>query len=180
MPDQETTSVGRWGSLHWLWLTVLVVAIDLYTKFLADTQLPYGVPHPLLPVLDMTLLYNKGAAFSFLSEAGGWQRWFFAAIAVVMSGVLAVWLKRTERQQWWLAMGLALILGGALGNLHDRILLGYVVDFISVHYQGWYFPAFNLADSAITLGAVLVIIDMIFLEKRRDLEALHGQPDRRA
>ncbi|BBB31306.1 signal peptidase II [Neptunomonas japonica JAMM 1380] len=156
------------GSLKWLWLTVFVLAADLLSKNFAQEWLDYGVPVALFSGLDMTLLYNRGAAFSFLSEASGWQRWLFVVIAVVISVVLVVWLKRTETRQWWLGMGLALILGGALGNLHDRILLGYVVDFISVYYQSYFFPAFNLADSAITLGAAIMIIDMIFLEKQNE------------
>jgi signal peptidase II len=118
----------------------------------------------------MTLLYNTGAAFSFLSGASGWQRWLFVLIAVVVSVMLVLWLKRTDRHQWWLGMGLSLILGGALGNLYDRIIHGFVVDFISVHYQNYYFPAFNLADTAITIGAALLIIDMLFFEKQRDSE----------
>ncbi|WP_372738106.1 signal peptidase II [Neptunomonas sp.] len=163
------------GSLKWLWLTVFVLAADLLSKKLAQQWLDYGVPHSLFSGLDMTLLYNTGAAFSFLSEAGGWQRWLFVVIAVLISGVLVVWLKRTDKRQWWLGMGLALILGGALGNLHDRILLGYVVDFISVYYQTSFFPAFNLADSAITLGAAIMIIDMLFLEKQN--EDANGEPE---
>lgn len=152
------------GCLHWLGLTLLVIVADLYTKQLAQSQLDYAVPVTLLPVLDLTLLHNTGAAFSFLSEASGWQRWFFIVVTLAISGLLLVWLKRTARQQWWLGAALALILGGALGNLYDRVTLGYVVDFISVHYQQYYFPAFNLADSAITLGAVVMIIDMLFFE----------------
>ncbi|MFW1677256.1 signal peptidase II [Pontibacter sp. JAM-7] len=153
--------------LRWLWLAVVVVGLDYMTKQLAVSLLSYGDPHPVLPVFDLTLLYNYGAAFSFLSDAGGWQRWLFVLIALAVSAVLVIWLKRTERQLWWLGLGLSLILGGALGNLYDRVMLGYVVDFISVHYQSWYFPAFNLADSAITLGAILLIIDTLFLERRR-------------
>ena len=145
-----------------------MLAADLLSKMFAQQWLDYGVPHPLFSGLDMTLLYNTGAAFSFLSDASGWQRWLFVVIALMISVVLVVWLKRTDNRQWWLGMGLALILGGALGNLHDRILLGYVVDFISVYYQSSFFPAFNLADSAITLGAVIMIIDMLFLEKQND------------
>ncbi len=175
----DLNKVTKFGSLHWLWLAVVVLAADLATKSWADSTLDYGVPNPLTSWFDLTLLYNNGAAFSFLAHAGGWQRWFFITIAAVISGVLIVWLKRTSRQQWWLGLGLALILGGALGNLHDRILLGYVVDFISVHYKNHYFPAFNLADSAITVGAAIMIIDMLFLERRVDLDNLHGQPDRR-
>lgn len=168
------------GSLKWLWLTVFVLAADLLSKNFAQEWLDYGVPVTLFSGLDMTLLYNRGAAFSFLSNASGWQRWLFVVIAVVISVVLVVWLKRTEKRQWWLGMGLALILGGALGNLHDRILLGYVVDFISVYYQSYFFPAFNLADSAITLGAAIMIIDMLFLEKQiEDDEDLQQHESRR-
>ena len=168
------------GSLKWLWLTVFVLAADLLSKNLAQESLHYGVPETLFPGLDMTLLYNRGAAFSFLSDASGWQRWLFVAIAVLISAVLVVWLKRTEKRQWWLGIGLALILGGALGNLYDRILLGYVVDFISVYYQSYFFPAFNLADSAITLGATIMIIDMLFLEKKNeDADDLQQHESRR-
>ncbi len=172
---------SKLGSLKWLWLTGFVLASDLLSKELAQQWLDYGVPYPLFNGLDMRLLYNTGAAFSFLSEASGWQRWLFVVIAVLISGVLLVWLKRTDKRQWWLGMGLALILGGALGNLHDRILLGYVVDFISVYYQTSFFPAFNLADSAITLGAAIMIIDMLFLEKQDEEvdDGLEEHQDRR-
>ena len=167
--DLPTSTMNkRTGSLSWLWLTAVVIALDLGTKYIADTTLNYGDPHSILPVLDMTLLYNTGAAFSFLAQAAGWQRWLFVLIAIAVSIMLTVWLKRTDKAQWWLGMGLALILGGAIGNLYDRIVQGYVVDFISVHYNAYYFPAFNLADTAITIGAALLIIDMIFLEKPRE------------
>jgi signal peptidase II len=166
----QGSSDTQWGALRWLWLAVVVIALDLITKYIANTQLNYGEPNPVLSVLDMTLLYNTGAAFSFLSGASGWQRWLFVLIAVVVSVMLVLWLKRTDRHQWWLGMGLSLILGGALGNLYDRIIHGFVVDFISVHYQNYYFPAFNLADTAITIGAALLIIDMLFFEKQRDSE----------
>nr|WP_054341849.1 signal peptidase II [Neptunomonas antarctica] len=165
------------GALKWLWLTVFVLVADLLSKNIAQESLGYGVPQTLFPGLDMTLLYNTGAAFSFLSDESGWQRWLFVVIAIAISIVLVVWLKRTDKKQWWLGMGLALILGGALGNLHDRIMLGYVVDFISVYYQSYFFPAFNLADSAITLGAVIMIIDMLFLEKQSEAEANNNTDD---
>jgi signal peptidase II len=113
----------------------------------------------ILPVLNFTLQHNSGAAFSFLSDAGGWQRYFFSAVALLVSLVLVVWLHRLRRDDLLLAVGLGLILGGALGNLWDRVALGYVVDFISVHYRDSYFPAFNIADSAITLGAGCVLLD---------------------
>jgi signal peptidase II len=145
----------------WLFLAILVVALDQWTKLLANSQLDYNVPVEILPVFDLTLRYNTGAAFSFLSEAGGWQRWFFTAVAVIVSVVLVVWLYRLRDEQKLLACSLALILGGAIGNVWDRVQLGYVVDFISVHWQQHYFPAFNIADSAITIGAGLMILDMI-------------------
>ncbi len=154
-------------ALAWLWLAVVVIVLDLLTKHQASSLLPYGIPHPQLPVFDLTLLHNTGAAFSFLSQAGGWQRWFFALIAIVVSVALLVWMARTPYQQRWLGAGLALLLGGALGNLYDRIVHGYVVDFISLHYSGYYFPAFNLADTAITIGAGMLIIDMLWFSEAR-------------
>ena len=116
---------------------------------------------------NLTLQHNTGAAFSFLSDAGGWQRYFFSGIAVVISVALVIWLYRLPAKQWLLALSLGLILGGALGNLWDRLVLGYVVDFISVHYRGWYFPAFNIADSAITVGAGCMLLDS-FLSRGDD------------
>ena len=153
--------------LHWLWLSFGVVALDLLTKYLALNYLEYADPNPLLPFFDLTLLFNTGAAFSFLSDAGGWQRWFFVTIALLVCGLLTVWLRKTNRRYWWLGVALAMILGGAVGNLYDRITHGYVVDFISLHYQNYFFPAFNLADTAITLGAIVLIFDMLFLEAQR-------------
>ncbi|MBY4678231.1 signal peptidase II [Marinobacterium arenosum] len=161
MTDSTTRTTG--SCLRWIWLALLVVVLDLGTKYVADQVLSYGVPRPVLPVFDLTLLYNTGAAFSFLADAGGWQRWVFALIALLVSGMLIHWMHRTPARQWWLGIGLALVLGGAIGNLYDRIVQGYVIDFISLHYKGWYFPAFNLADTAITLGAVVLIVDMLFL-----------------
>jgi signal peptidase II len=165
------------SALRWLWITVLVILLDLGTKYWADAALIYAQPVPIFPFFDLTLLYNYGAAFSFLAGAGGWQRWFFAGIAIGMSVFLLVWLKRTPAQEWWMRLALALVLGGALGNLYDRIIHGYVVDFISLHYGGWYFPAFNLADTAITLGALLLIIDMLFLAERRKLMTSSSEED---
>lgn len=151
----------------WLWLSGVVIVLDQASKLLAEQALPYAEAHRLLPVLDLTLLYNRGAAFSFLAGAGGWQRWVFIGIALAVSLFLLNWMRRTPRQHWCVAASLALLLGGALGNLFDRIVYGHVIDFISVHYAGWYFPAFNLADSAITLGAILLIYDMLFISGRK-------------
>jgi signal peptidase II len=147
--------------LPWKWysLSLLVIVLDHIAKWVASSELTYGVPVEVLPVFNWMLAHNSGAAFSFLSDAGGWQRWLFTVIATGVSIVLAVWLARA-RGQTLLCWALALVLGGALGNLIDRVLFGYVVDFISLHYGGYYFPAFNLADSAITVGAGLLILDM--------------------
>lgn len=161
--------------LIWLWLLIPVLILDLGSKYWALSALNYAEPNPVLPFFDLTLLYNTGAAFSFLAEAGGWQRWAFSAVAGIVSVILIVWLKRTERQLWWLGLGLSLILAGALGNLYDRVAHGYVVDFISLHYNNYFFPAFNIADSAITLGAVLLILDMLFLESKRKQQESHQQ-----
>jgi len=143
----------------------LIVLADHATKWLATDQLDYARPIEILPVLDMMLVHNQGAAFSFLSDAGGWQRWFFAAIAVGMSAVLVVWIWRLPRTKLWLTACLALILGGAVGNLIDRVVHGYVVDFISVHWDAWYFPAFNIADIAISVGAFMMAIEVLFLDR---------------
>ncbi len=148
--------------LWWYALAAGVVALDQYTKGLAELMLDYGRAVEILPVLNFTLQYNPGAAFSFLSDAGGWQRYFFSGVAILISGVLVIWIYQLERGQRLLALSLALILGGALGNLWDRLVLGHVVDFISVHYASSYFPAFNVADSAIFVGAVLMIYDSLF------------------
>ena len=151
-----------WYSLRWYALAALVVVLDQVTKGIADGALEYGRPVEVFSWFNLTLQYNTGAAFSFLSDAGGWRRYFFSLIAVVISAVLVAWLYLMPRDQKLLALALALILGGALGNLWDRLVFGHVVDFISVHYGGRYFPAFNIADSAITLGAACMIFDSIF------------------
>jgi signal peptidase II len=154
------TQVGR-SPMVWLWLAVLAVILDQITKVAAEQLLTFAQPVYLLPVLDFTLLYNKGAAFSFLADQSGWQRWFFTAVSVGVSVMLIVWIKRLPRGAVWLPIALALILGGAIGNLIDRAVYGHVVDFISVHWGGKYFPAFNIADSAITLGAIMMVLDVI-------------------
>ncbi|HET8903805.1 MAG TPA: signal peptidase II [Saccharospirillum sp.] len=152
----------------WLLIAVAVVALDLWTKSLATQMLQYGRPVEILPVLDFTLLHNRGAAFSFLSSAGGWQRWVFTVIALAVSIVLVVWTLQLKPHERWLSVTLPLILGGALGNLYDRLTLGYVVDFVHFHWQGRYFPAFNIADAAITVGAIMMIIDAFWLQPRRN------------
>jgi len=154
------TSVGR-SPLVWLWLALLAIVLDQVTKIAAENLLTYAQPVYILPVLDFTLLYNPGAAFSFLADQQGWQRWFFTLVSAGVSVMLFVWLKRLPRGSVWLPVALTLILGGAIGNLIDRIAYGHVVDFISVHWGNSYFPAFNIADSAITLGAIMMALDVV-------------------
>ena len=141
---------------------VMIIAVDQWTKYVASAELSYGLPVEILPVFDLTLQHNTGAAFSFLADAGGWQRWFFTIVSAVVSLVLVVWLVRLRSSQTLMIASLSCILGGAIGNLWDRIVLGYVVDFISIHYQTWYFPTFNVADMAISIGAGLMILDIVF------------------
>lgn len=150
------------GGLVWLLLSLVLIALDQWTKQIALAELQYGVPVPVFAGwLNWTLAFNTGAAFSFLADAGGWQRWGFSVLAVVVSGVLAVWLARTPRRDWPTALPLALVIGGALGNLIDRLRFGHVVDFVEVYHGSWHFPAFNVADSAISVGAVLLALSSL-------------------
>ncbi len=161
------SSASRFGRLGWLVLSLLVLVIDQVSKAHFEGSLEMFQQIVVIPdYFSWTLAYNTGAAFSFLADGGGWQRWLFAVIAVVVSAVLVVWLKRLGRDDTWLAIALALVLGGALGNLYDRIALGHVIDFILVHWQNrHYFPAFNFADSAITVGAIMLALDMFKSKK---------------
>jgi len=155
----------HYGNLHWLWLSALVLALDLWTKSLAESALQLYQRIEVLPFFNFTLAYNSGAAFSFLADAGGWQRWFFAVIALVATLVIIAWLLRLRAERM-VALALSLILGGAVGNLWDRLTLGHVVDFLDFHWAGYHFPAFNIADSAITVGAILLILDMFLTRER--------------
>ncbi|MCH4564488.1 signal peptidase II [Halomonas sp. EGI 63088] len=152
---------------RWLWLAAAVIVLDLGTKALASGLLGYAQPVEVLPFFNLTLLHNTGAAFSFLAGHPGWQRWFFAVIAVGASIGLTIWLTRLKADETLLAGSLALIIGGALGNLYDRLVHGYVVDFLSFHVAGWYYPAFNVADIGITLGAIGLIWESTIGERRR-------------
>ena len=145
-----------------LWLSLVVVVLDQLSKYWVVASFEEYEVLTVWPVFNLTLVYNTGAAFSFLSDAGGWQRWFFIIVAVVVSAILAVWLTRLQPRERLTAVGLAFIIGGAVGNLIDRILLGKVVDFLQWHWQDWYWPSFNLADSAITLGVILLLLDGFF------------------
>ena len=145
------------GWVRWLWLSVAVIVLDQASKAAILHAFHPGEEMVLLPVLSLILAFNPGAAFSFLAGAAGWQRWLFAIVALAACGLM-LWLLRRGGSRW-LCAGLALIIGGALGNLWDRLTIATVVDFVLVHYAGWSFPAFNVADSAITLGAAALIFD---------------------
>ena len=153
--------------LKWLWLSGLVIGLDQLSKWLAASLLEPYQPVPVLPSFNLTLLYNTGAAFSFLAAAGGWQRWFFLLLALAISIALVIWISRLKRSELWLAIALSLILGGAVGNLIDRVLHSHVIDFIDVYYGRWHWPAFNLADSAITAGAALLVIANVYGARRQ-------------
>lgn len=165
-PSRPRSAFPPWPWV-WLLLTAVVIVLDWQTKQMASEALVLYRPQEVFSWLNITLAHNYGAAFSFLSDAGGWQRWFFIVLASVVSLMLLVWLLRLPRREWVTALGLALVLGGAIGNLIDRIQLGYVVDFIDVHYAGWHYPAFNVADSAITCGVILLLLDSVLLAIRK-------------
>ena len=147
------------GASNWLWLSFFVVIIDQATKALVIAAVKTQDAIALLPILDIVYLENTGAAFSILAQASGWQRWFFILLAVGVSLALMIWLRRIRADQTILAIGLSLVLGGALGNVIDRVIHGFVVDFIYFHWRTWYFPAFNVADTAISIGAGCLLID---------------------
>jgi len=151
----KTSSTSLWP---WLGIAALVILFDQFTKVLVVGSFELGHSQAVTSFFNLVRVHNTGAAFSFLAGASGWQRWFFVGLGAA-AAVFIVWLLRSHGGQRLFATALALILGGALGNVVDRLLHGYVVDFIQVHYGGWYFPSFNVADSAITVGAALLILD---------------------
>lgn len=158
---------------NWLWLSLVILALDQATKWLALATLKPFEAVVLIPNLNLTLMFNKGAAFSFLSSAGGWQRWFFVVLAAGVTVVLIVWLLRLGRGERFQAAGLALLIGGAIGNVIDRLFLGHVVDFIQIYlpiiplaiFNPW--PSFNIADSAITIGVIILILATLFADEKR-------------
>ncbi|OGI52854.1 MAG: signal peptidase II [Candidatus Muproteobacteria bacterium RIFCSPHIGHO2_12_FULL_60_33] len=146
---------------RYLWIAVLVLVFDQLTKFAATNFLTQHGEVNLAPFLNLVLVHNTGAAFGFLSSAGGWQNIFFIVVAVSVCVFILWMIWRMDSQDRLLAVGLMLVLGGALGNLTDRLIHGYVIDFIDVYYRTWHWPAFNVADSAITMGAVLLVVDAL-------------------
>ncbi|MCK5120521.1 MAG: signal peptidase II [Methylococcales bacterium] len=147
--------------LKWLWLSLIALVLDQWSKIAVDGSMRLYESIAVIPYFNLTYVHNTGAAFSFLSDAGGWQRWFFAAMALIISTVLIVWLYRLKKHETLLAIALALVLGGAIGNLIDRLAYGYVIDFLDVYYQSWHWPAFNVADMAISLGVFLMILESL-------------------
>jgi signal peptidase II len=145
--------------LRWLWLTLVFLVADQVTKQLIVSNMELYQSIDILPFFNLTYVHNLGAAFSFLADQGGWQRWFFTAIAAIASIVFIVWLAKTPKQQALLSAAFALMLSGAVGNLIDRVLFGYVIDFLDFYGFGYHFPAFNIADSMIFIGAALMIFD---------------------
>jgi signal peptidase II len=148
------------GWTRWLWVSLAIVAADLATKAWISSAFAYGESRMVTPFFNLVLVHNKGAAFSFLADAGGWQRWFFTLVTVVISAVIVLMLRRGPGSRVF-AWALALVLGGALGNLYDRVSLGHVVDFVQLHAYGYYWPAFNVADSAISIGVALLVWDSL-------------------
>lgn len=153
MPEQVTATQSGYRPWLGLLIAVAIILLDQWTKHIAVTELVFRSPYRVTAWFDWMLTYNTGAAFSFLADAGGWQRWFLAVVAAAVSSFIVVWLFRLAPEDRGLMVPLGLILGGGVGNLIDRVSLGYVVDFISWHYRDWYWPAFNVADSAISVGA---------------------------
>lgn len=145
--------------LKWLWLSLVTLLLDQASKLAVDNAMQLFESIPLMPYFNLTYVHNTGAAFSLLSEAGGWQRWFFAGLALVMSAIIGVWLARLKKHETLMAVALSLVLGGAIGNLIDRVAYGYVIDFLDVYYQTWHWPAFNIADSAICIGVGLMLLE---------------------
>ncbi|MEN8167613.1 MAG: signal peptidase II [Pseudomonadota bacterium] len=168
---------------RWLLLSLMVVLTDQATKQFAEAMLTAYQAVSVLPFFDLTLMYNKGAAFSFLSDQGGWQRWFFVVLALIITAVLIGWLRRLKAGEQWVAVSLSLFIGGAVGNVIDRILFGQVIDFVDLYYRAesclpgfarlgheCHWPAFNLADSAITIGVVIMLVDAFLLAPRRQAQ----------
>ncbi|MEJ6114089.1 signal peptidase II [Aeromonas salmonicida] len=155
--------------LRWLWLAVLAFVLDQASKLAVVKMLPFGYPGvEITPFFNLVHVYNKGAAFSFLADQGGWQRWFFAVLAFAICGLLIHWLRKQSVTQRWSGIAYSLIIGGALGNVFDRLVLGHVVDFLDFYWQHSHWPAFNLADSFIFIGAVMIVLEGFRSEKKKE------------
>jgi signal peptidase II len=154
--------------LKWLWVSVLALILDQISKIAVDGSMHLYESISIMPFFNLTYVHNTGAAFSFLAHAGGWQRWLFAGLALVISVAIGIWITRLKQQEVLLAVALSLVLGGAVGNLIDRVLYGYVIDFLDVYYQDWHWPAFNIADSAICVGVFLMLLESFGIGRATD------------
>ncbi len=155
------------SGLHWLWLSLVVFLLDWATKHYFVNTMLLGQSKPVLPFVNFTLAFNQGAAFSFLTNQGGWQQWLFGAIAVVICIFIFIWLARL-RNKPVTGVALALIFAGAIGNLYDRIAYGFVIDFIDFHVGNWHWPVFNIADSAIVIGVILLLVITFFADRNKE------------
>ncbi|WP_404340668.1 signal peptidase II [Pseudoalteromonas mariniglutinosa] len=165
------SKLAQKSGLVWLWLSLLLLIVDFATKTLVVETMSLRESIDILPFFNITYVHNYGAAFSFLSDAGGWQRWFLSIIAITISLLLTWWLKRLPATNKVLCLAYSLVLAGAIGNLYDRIAYGYVIDFLHVYYENWHFPAFNIADSAICIGAALLLFDAFTGETPKEQKA---------
>jgi signal peptidase II len=158
------------SGLRWLWLSLLVIVLDRVSKLLVLNHFDVMEVLRIAPFFNLTLTFNRGAAFSFLSAGSGWQVWIFGAIAMVISVALIFWLREISYRQTWLASAIGLVIGGALGNLSDRIHYGYVIDFLQFHWGNLYYPVFNIADSCICVGAFMLVLDSLLNARRKRQE----------
>lgn len=154
-------SLFKTSGLRWIWLAVLIFVLDIAIKFVVIGNMGYGWANriEILPFFNLLYVHNYGAAFSFLGDQDGWQRWFFTAIAVGVCTMLLVWMKQLPAREKWNNIAYSLIIGGALGNVFDRVVHGYVIDYLDFYWGSYHWPAFNLADAAICIGAGMVILD---------------------
>lgn len=154
--------------LKWLWLSALVILLDQASKWVVNSTMELYETISLIPFFQLTYLRNTGASFSFLAHAGGWQRWLFVGIATAASIVMVLWLKHLPANRKWESAAWALVIGGAVGNLIDRLIYGYVIDFLDVFFRDWHFPAFNVADSAISVGVAILLIDALVMHGKTE------------
>lgn len=162
---RDEVIVGKLKLFPYFFLAGLLLFLDIVTKVVVENFISYGAVIEILPVFELTLVYNYGAAFSFLADAGGWQKWLFLGISLAASVFFLAWLLQLKSNQKLLALALSMLLAGALGNFIDRAINGYVVDFLSFHWHEHYFPAFNVADSSITIGVIFLLLDTLFNSK---------------
>ena len=156
---------AKTSGLFWIWIAIAIIAFDRLSKLYIASSLMLAEPLRILPILNFTLAYNRGAAFSFLHNASGWQNIFFTTLACIVSVIIIAWLYRVSRRDWWSCIGLNLVLGGAIGNAWDRLQYGYVIDFIHFHLGNWSFAIFNVADSAICVGATMLILCWVWQQR---------------